>query len=71
MEKPKNIPLMVRLPAELHAEVQRFAVGNGKRPKASLNDALIFLVRLGLETYARRAAREEAEPEPGQLVGAA
>jgi hypothetical protein len=47
--KEEAVPLMTRLPRNLHAAVKKFSQGNGKRPKASLNDTIIFLLGQGLK----------------------
>lgn len=63
MSEPKEplVPLMTRLPKDLHAAVKKFSIGNGKRPKASLNDTVIFLLTRGLQ-----AEGAKVETEPGQ-----
>ncbi len=63
MSDEETIGLMVRLPRDLHERVKRFSVGNGKRPKSSLNATVVFLLRAGLEAVERAA---KAENEPGQ-----
>jgi pectin methylesterase-like acyl-CoA thioesterase len=61
-DSKKAIGLMVRLPPELHREVEQYAQGTAMRPPISLNSAIVFLVRAGLAAL-RRA--EQAENESG------
>lgn len=65
MSDEKEIGLMLRLPPDLHEEVKRFAAGNGKRPRSSLNATVIFLLRSGLTAERQK---EHKENEPGQHV---
>jgi len=59
------IGLMVRLPADLHAEVVGISKGSTTRPATSLNSAVVFLLRAGLAALKRS---ERSENEPGQWV---
>jgi hypothetical protein len=61
-DSEKPIGLMVRLPSDLHAELARVSKGSAARPKTSLNETIIFLLRVGL------AALKRNENEPGQWV---
>lgn len=61
-DREKLIGLMVRLPADLHAEIVHVSKGNEKRPATSLNNTVIFLIRAGLAALRRS---EQAETEPG------
>lgn len=54
------IGLMVRLPSDLHEQVKRFAAGDGRRPRASLNAAIVFLLRVGLATVAQEEKQRQA-----------
>lgn len=58
MTNEDTIPLMLRLPRELHEQVKRFSQGDAKRPKSSLNATIIFLLEAGL-----KAQQAQAEPE--------
>ena len=60
-EKP--IGMMVRLPPDLHEAVKRFAEGSARRPPASLNAAIVFLLRAGLVAF-EKGERSEKEPGP-------
>lgn len=62
-DNEKPIGLMVRLPADLHAEIARVARGGVTRPATSLNNAVIFLLRAGLAALKKA---EQAENESGQ-----
>lgn len=55
--------ITLRLPSDLHAELTKYAAGNGKRPPASLNGTIVFVLRAGLAALKRA---EQAETEPGQ-----
>lgn len=50
-----EIRVTLRIPKALHSEVLKFAQGNGRRPKSSLNAALVFLVRVGLAQQLKQA----------------
>jgi len=62
-DSDKPIGLMVRLPADLHAEVVRVSKGGATRPATSLNNTVIFLLRAGLVALKKA---EQSEIEPGQ-----
>lgn len=64
-DSEKPIGLMVRLPADLHAEVIGISKGSATRPATSLNSAVIFLIRAGLAALKRS---EQSENAPGQWV---
>ncbi len=63
-DSEKPIGLMVRLPADLHAEVVHISKGSATRPATSLNSAVIFLLRAGLA--ALRKAEQTEGKEPGK-----
>jgi hypothetical protein len=65
MSDSKLIGLMVRLPADLHAEVARISKGSAMRPATSLNNSVIFLLRAGLAALKRA---EQSEESPGNWV---
>ena len=65
MSDEKPIGLMVRLPADLHAEVVRISKGSATRPATSLNSTVVFLLRSGLSALKKA---EQSENEPGQWV---
>ena len=48
-EPSKNVPITLRLPAELHDAVAAWAKGDARRPKTSINSAFVFLVTVGLD----------------------
>jgi hypothetical protein len=56
------VPLMTRLPKRIHSAVKAFSAGNGKRPRASLNDTIIFLLAEGL---AKQGVELPEESTPG------
>ena len=62
-DSERPVGLMVRLPPDLHEQVRRFAGASPARPKASLNETVIFLLRAGLAAVKRS---ETSETEPGQ-----
>ena len=65
-DKPNApIGLMIRLPADLHEQVRQVASGSSARPKASLNETVIFLLRAGLAALKKA---ERAENEPGEWM---
>jgi hypothetical protein len=65
-EGTEETRVTLRLPADVYAEVVAFAKGNGRRPKASLNATLVFLIRVGLAQQTQQ--RQERNDEPGQWV---
>ena len=65
-EGEKPIGLMVRLPPDLHREVAKYAAGSDRHAATSLNNAVIYLLRLGLAAVAR-ATKAENEPGPMEL----
>jgi hypothetical protein len=65
-DSEKPIGLMVRLPADLHAEVVSMSKGSTKRPATSLNNTVIFLIRAGLAAL-KRAEKESGEMSPELL----
>jgi hypothetical protein len=62
-DSEKPIGLMVRLPADVHAEVVRVSKGGATRPSTSLNSTVVFLLRAGLAAL-KRAEQSENEPGP-------
>lgn len=64
-DSENRIGLMVRLPADVHAEVVRVSKGSTARPATSLNSAVVFLLRAGLAALKKA---ERSENEPGEWV---
>lgn len=62
MDQDEDVRVNLRLPAELHEEIKRWADGNKRRPKASANAAMVFLLR---DALMRQRANEAKEIEPG------
>jgi hypothetical protein len=60
MEVDKQPALMARLPQELRPEIERIAKGNGSYPATSVQAAIEFLVRAGLDAYKRQQQSQEA-----------
>lgn len=63
-EGERRIGLMVRLPADVHAEVVRVSKGGARLPSTSLNNTVVFLLRLGLAALKRS---EQSENDLGPL----
>lgn len=62
MDKPDpEVRLGIRLPADLHAQLVQFAQGNGRRPRASLNATIVFLLRVALSQQQAQERREGNE----------
>lgn len=61
-DEGKPVGLMLRLPADLHAAVVRFAKGTARRPATSLNGAIVFLLRAGLTAFEKMERTEDTEP---------
>ena len=64
-DSENRIGLMVRLPADVHAEVVRVSKGSAARPATSLNSTVVFLLRAGLAALKKA---ERSENEPGEWV---
>jgi hypothetical protein len=52
-----TIKMLVRLPADLRAELERLAQGDGKYPPSSINGALVFLLRAGIKAQQQQDPR--------------
>ena len=59
LDKPEDVRITLRLPKELHDWLNELAVGDKRRPPASLNATIVF---------ALQKAREVLENAPGQWV---
>ena len=57
MSDQDDARITLRLPKELHEQLVRLARGDKRRPPASLNATIVFVLRVGLEAL---------EKEPGQ-----
>lgn len=55
-DKPEDVRITLRLPKDLHEWLNEVAAGDRRRPPASLNATIIFVLR---------KAQEEAEKSPG------
>lgn len=62
-EGTEGTRVTLRLPSDLHAAVVAFAKGDRSRPKASMNAALVFLLRAGLDQQSQQ--HPVAEPDGG------
>lgn len=71
MSERDETRITVRIPTALYEELQRYARGDGKRPAASVNAALVFLLQVGLREERRRWESEEEGHEPALLPAAA
>lgn len=67
MGDEKDVGLMLRLPFDLREELKKYAAGNGKRPRASLNATILFLLRSGLNAERQK---EQGETQPGPMFPA-
>jgi hypothetical protein len=56
----ETVRVTLRLPGDLHTDVAEFAKGDRTRPKASLNETLVFLVRAGLDQQRRQQEAAQA-----------
>lgn len=55
-DKPEDVRITLRLPKDLHEWLNEVAAGDKRRPPASLNSTIIFVLR---------RAKELMESEPG------
>ncbi|HEU4322178.1 MAG TPA: hypothetical protein VFS21_03430 [Roseiflexaceae bacterium] len=69
-DKQKPVGLMVRLPPDLHEQLQAFAQGSDKRPPTSLNLAVVFLLRVGLAQQQRNENADESGDSLPMLLAA-
>lgn len=69
-DKPKKRAATTRfalaLPDDLNAEIRVLAAGTATRPPSSLNDAIVFLIRLGLKTLKEQAPGNRRALVPAQ-----
>ena len=61
--KVSRFPLA--LPADVRAAVEKYAEGSSRRPGTSLNEAIVFLIRKGLEALAKD---EKGQPAAERLA---
>lgn len=55
-DKPEDVRITLRLPKDLHEWLNEVAAGDKRRPPASLNATIIFVLR---------KAQEQSEKSPG------
>jgi predicted transcriptional regulator len=67
----EDVKFQVRLPRKLHRQVQEFANGSPRRPRTSLNAAIVFLVERALQREKQLDKEAEEKGELGSLQLAA
>lgn len=63
-DQEEEVRFTLRLPRRVYDAVARYARGNGKRPRTSINSALVFLIERGL----REVQQAEEGAEDDQLA---
>lgn len=63
MEPEDDVRITLRLPKELHSWLLEWAAGDKRRPPASLNRTILFVLEAGREALEKEKASGNWEPE--------